>query len=166
MDWSSLHAQQHLGVSPTLGAFTFGVFVTAMTVGRFSVDRIAARIGPVRVIRCGCILATFGITLVIVAPNLPASLVGWLLFGLGLAGGVPQVFTAAGRVAGSSGRVLARVVGLGYVAILAGPAIIGWLAQLLSLNTALVVPLCAVAVCAAAAGAVATERHPSPSSPS
>jgi hypothetical protein len=50
--------------------------------------------------------------------------------------------------------VLARVVGMGYVALLAGPALIGWLAELSSINTALVLPLGAIVVCALAATAV------------
>lgn len=155
MDWSSLHAQQHLGASPSVGALAFGSFVAAMTVGRFSVDRIAHRVGPVRVLRWGCVLAAVGVGLVALSGTLALTLLGWLLFGLGLAGGVPQVFTAAGAVGGRpSGRVLARVVGIGYVAMLAGPATIGWVADWTSLTAALLIPLCAMVICASAAGAL------------
>ena len=158
MDWSSLHAQRHLGASPTGGAIAFGVFVTAMTVGRLCADRIAHRIGAVALLRRGSALAVAGIALVIFAPNLPVTLLGWLLAGLGLAGGLPQVFTAAGNVGVASGRVLARVVGMGYVALMSGPALIGWLAELISLNSALVLPMCAVAVCVLAASTVAPRK--------
>jgi MFS family permease len=161
MDWSSLHAQQHLGTSPTMGALAFGTFVTAMTVGRFSVDRVAQHIGSARVLRWGAAAAAVGIIVVTLSPVLPLTLLGWIMFGLGLSGGVPQVLSAAGNVSGASGRALSRVVGLGYVAILAGPAVIGWLAEVTSLNTAFVVPLCAVLTCALAAGAV-TSSTPTP----
>jgi MFS family permease len=154
MDWSSLHAQQHLRVAPQLGAVAFGCFVTAMTVGRFSADRIAARIGPVAMLRRGAMLALVGIATVILAPNLPLALAGWLVYGLGLAGGIPQVFSAAGNSGDGASRILARVVGMCYVAVMAGPALVGWLAQLSSLNTAFLLPLGAVAVCALAASAV------------
>ncbi len=155
MDWSSLHAQQHFAAQPAAGSLAFGCFVTAMTVGRFCVDRIAARIGAASVVRWGCALATLGIGTVIVAPAISVALVGWLLFGLGLSGGIPQVFTAAGDSGEGSGQVLARVVGMGYVAMMAGPALIGWLAQLTSINTALLLPLCATAVGVMAAASVA-----------
>jgi MFS family permease len=159
MDWSSLHAEQHLGTSASVGALAFGAFVAAMTAGRFTVDRIAQRVGPVRVVRWGCVGAAAGLTLVVLSPALPLTLVGWVLFGLGLAGGVPQVFTAAGRVSSdASGRVLARVVGVGYVAILAGPAVIGWVAEWTSLSVAFLVPLGAVVVCGLAAGTLAPTR--------
>jgi MFS family permease len=158
MDWSSLHAQQHLGVSASQGALALGSFVLAMTVSRFIMDRVAQAVGPVWVLRVGGVLAVAGILAVIVAPNLPVALVGWTLFGLGLAGGLPQVFSAAGNLGGArSGRTLSRVVGVGYVAILGGPALIGWMVQLVSWAGALLLPLCAVLVCAFAAPVVARD---------
>jgi MFS family permease len=159
MDWSSLHAQQHLGASTTLGALAFGTFVTAMTIGRFSVDRIVLRVGSVRVVRWGSAAAALGLLIVTLSPALPFTLIGWLLLGLGLAGGVPQALSAAGNVGSEPGRALSRVVGLGYIGILAGPGIIGWVAEFTSLNVALVVPLCAVVACALIAGAVAVPRR-------
>lgn len=155
MDWSSLHAQRHLGASPTLGALAFGTFVTAMTIGRFSVDRIVSRVGSVRVVRWGSAAAALGLLIVTLSPALPFTLIGWLLLGLGLAGGVPQALTAAGNVGSEPGRALSRVVGLGYIGILSGPGIIGWVAEFTSLNIALVVPLCAAVACALIAGVVA-----------
>jgi MFS family permease len=132
-----------------------------MTVGRFAVDRVAARVGPVWVLRGGALVAAAGYGCVIVSTGLPLVLVGWCLLGLGLAGGVPQVFTAAGNLGGMSGRTLSRVVGVGYLAILSGPAIIGWLVELISWRGAFLVPLCAVLICAAAARAVAPRKETS-----
>ena len=154
MDWSSLHAQQHLHTSPTWGSMAFGSFVTAMMFGRFTVDRLAARVGPVLVFRWGSAVALIGLAVVILSPVLPLTLVGWVITGLGLAGGMPQVFTAAGNVGASSGRSLALVVGVGYAAILGGPAIIGWVAERLTLNTTLVIPLAALLLCGMLAAAV------------
>ncbi len=158
MDWSSLHAQQHLGATPSVGALALGCFVAAMTVGRLTVDRIAARVGPVRVVRWSAVTVAIGFAMVIASPMLVPSLVGWVVVGLGLSGGVPQVFTAAGNVGGGSGRSLSRVVGTGYVAVLAGPGAIGWLADRISLNTAFALPLCGVLICVVMAGAVAPGR--------
>lgn len=161
MDWASLHAQQHLGASPSLGALAVGAFLVAMTVCRFVSDRIAHAAGPMRVLRFGSMLAAVGILTVNLAPSLPVVAVGWVLFGLGLAGGIPQVFTAAGNVDGdTAGRGLSRVVGLGYVAILAGPAVIGWLVQWAGWHGAWLLPLVAVMFCAAAAPVVSPGRAP------
>lgn len=154
-DWSSLHAQEHLGASHSWGAFTFGVFMAAMTVGRFTVDKLVERVGRVLVLRWGCALAAVGLLTVIASPALPLTMAGWAAVGLGLAGGVPQVFTVAGNIDEQhEGRVLSWVVGTGYVAVLGGPALIGWLADALSLNTALLLPIFAVLVCGCAEGAL------------
>lgn len=158
MDWSSLHAREHLGASAPSAALAIGSFVVAMTVARFAADRVAQAVGPVWVLRGGAILAAAGILAVIMAPNLPVALAGWALFGLGLAGGLPQVLTAAGNLGGGSARTLSRVVGVGYVAILGGPALIGWLVQLVSWQGAFLVPLCSVVICAAAARLVAPKH--------
>jgi len=158
MDWSSLHAREHLGASAPSAALAIGSFVVAMTVARFAADRVVQAVGPVWVLRGGAILAAAGILAVIMAPNLPVALAGWALFGLGLAGGLPQVLTAAGNLGGGSARTLSRVVGVGYVAILGGPALIGWLVELVSWQGAFLVPLCSVVICAAAARLVAPKH--------
>ncbi|MDT5188086.1 MAG: hypothetical protein QOI28_337 [Mycobacterium sp.] len=159
MDWSSLHAQQHFGAPPSLAALAVGSFVVAMTASRFAVDRVGQAMGPVWVLRGGAVLAMVGMLTVILAPDLPIVLVGWALFGVGLAGGLPQVFTAAGNLGGpTSGRTLSRVVGVGYLAILGGPALIGWMVELVSWTGALLVPLCAMLVCVLTAPVVARAK--------
>ncbi|MDT5364803.1 MAG: hypothetical protein QOC69_6565 [Mycobacterium sp.] len=160
MDWSSLHAQQHFGAPPSLAALAVGSFVVAMTASRFAVDRVGQAMGPVWVLRGGAVLAMLGMLTVILAPDLPIVLVGWALFGVGLAGGLPQVFTAAGNLGGlTSGRTLSRVVGVGYLAIMGGPALIGWMVELVSWTGALLVPLCAMLVCVLAAPVVAPAKR-------
>nr|WP_232327844.1 MFS transporter [Kibdelosporangium sp. MJ126-NF4]CEL13989.1 Membrane protein mosC [Kibdelosporangium sp. MJ126-NF4]CTQ88357.1 Membrane protein mosC [Kibdelosporangium sp. MJ126-NF4] len=147
-DWAALHSKDLLGTSASTAAFAFGSFSAAMTVGRFATDRVAAIIGPVAIVRYGSALATVGLTVVTVSQWVPLSLAGWMLFGLGLSGGVPQLFTAAGNLdTRSAGTLMARVVGLGYVGILAGPALVGGLTHWVPLNVAFVLPivLCALA---------------------
>ncbi|AWO86556.1 MFS transporter [Gordonia terrae] len=159
MDWSSLHAQEHLAGSPSSAALALACFVSAMTVGRFTVDRVAARTGPVRVLRLGSALAVVGLLIVVLSPVLAATCVGWTILGLGLSGCVPQVFTATGNTPGASGKQLSRVVGAGYLAVLAGPAVVGGLADIVGLNNAFVLPIAAMVVCFCAAGVLAPPRN-------
>ena len=161
MDWSSLHAQNHLGASKALGALVFGAFVTAMTVGRFTADRVSASKGAVWVVRWGAVASAVGLAVVVASPLLPLTMLGWVILGLGLSGGLPQVFSAAGNVAGATGTDFSRVVGCGYVALLAGPALIGWLSELVSLDLALLVPLAAVGIAALGARAVGSDTRAS-----
>jgi predicted MFS family arabinose efflux permease len=141
-DWAALHLKDVLGTSSSTAAFAYGSFAVAMTIGRFATDRVAALAGPVAIVRYGAAMAATGLTIASLSPWVPLALVGWALFGLGLSGGVPQLFTAAGNLdTRASGALMARVVGLGYVGMLAGPALIGGLTHWMPLNVAFAVPL-------------------------
>ncbi len=141
-DWAPLHAVDHLHQPSSTAALAYAIFAVAMTVGRLTVDRIAHRFGPAFVVRYGSAAAAAGIALAMVSPVFALTLAGWTIFGLGLAGVVPQLFTAAGNIS-STGQsiILSRVVGAGYVGALAGPALIGLLAGRVGLNLAFVLPL-------------------------
>lgn len=142
-DWSARHAVEHLGQSASTAAIAYVVFSVCMTIGRFSADRISGALGAVAVVRYGSLIAAAGMGIVVLAPGFPAALIGWALYGLGLSGIVPQLFTAAGSLVSGprAAVVLSRVVGAGYVGLLAGPAVVGWLSGAIGLNQALVLPL-------------------------
>jgi len=153
-DWAALELKGVLNASASEAALGYGSFAVAMTVGRFATDRVAAVIGATRIVRYGAAIAAIGLALAALAPWIPLALAGYALFGIGLSGGVPQLFTAAGNLDHrSSGALMARVVGLGYVGLLAGPAVIGGLTRLMPLNVAFALPivLCALTVVFAAA---------------
>jgi MFS family permease len=148
-DWSALHAVEHLDRPASTAALAYATFAVAMTVGRLTVDRIAGRFGPAFVVRYGSLAAAIGIGTVMISPVFPLTLVGWAVFGLGLAGVVPQLFTAAGNISSTNQSIiLSRVVGAGYVGQLAGPALVGVVAGWVGLNLAFALPLifCVVAV--------------------
>jgi MFS family permease len=160
-DWAALHMEKVLGTSPSTAAFAYGAFAVAMTTGRFLTDRVAAWAGPAAIVRYGAALAAVGLSIAAAAPWVPLSLVGWALFGLGLSGGVPQLFTAAGNLdTRASGALMARVVGLGYVGLLAGPALIGGLTRWMPLNVTFVVPVVLCVLAAAFAGVLSPKPEP------
>ncbi|MFB9684861.1 MFS transporter [Amycolatopsis plumensis] len=160
-DWAALHMEKVLGTSASTAALAYGAFAVAMTTGRFLTDRVAAWAGPTAIVRYGATLAAVGLTTAAAAPWVPVSLVGWALFGLGLSGGVPQLFTAAGNLdTRASGALMARVVGLGYVGLLAGPAVIGGLTRWMPLNVTFAVPVVLCVVAAVFAGVLNPKPEP------
>ncbi|MEU7785624.1 MFS transporter [Amycolatopsis sp. NPDC049159] len=160
-DWAALHMEKVLGTSASTAAFAYGAFAVAMTTGRFLTDRVAAWAGPAAIVRYGAALAAVGLTIAAAAPWVPVSLVGWALFGLGLSGGVPQLFTAAGNLdTRASGALMARVVGLGYVGLLAGPAVIGGLTHWLPLNVTFALPVILCVLAALSAGVLSPKPEP------
>ncbi|WIY01289.1 MFS transporter [Amycolatopsis mongoliensis] len=160
-DWAALHMEKVLGTSSSTAALAYGAFAVAMTTGRFLTDRVAAWAGPAAIVRYGATLAAVGLTTAAAAPWVPLSLVGWALFGLGLSGGVPQLFTAAGNLdTRASGALMARVVGLGYVGLLAGPALIGGLTRWMPLNVTFAVPVVLCVLAAVFAGVLNPKPEP------
>ncbi|WP_043176268.1 MFS transporter, partial [Streptomyces sp. NRRL B-24484] len=168
-DWSALHLKDVLGAPASTAAFAYGTYAAAMTAGRLLADRIVARHGSTAVLRHGALTAAVGITLVALTPWVWAVFAGWALFGLGLSGCVPQLFSAAGHAdPAAAGANVSRVAGLGYLGMLAGPAVIGWLTHLTALNHTFLLLTLMCAATAATAGvlrATATPASPTPASP-
>ncbi|MFF3448456.1 MFS transporter [Streptomyces sp. NPDC002667] len=162
-DWSALHLKDVLGAPAGTAAFAYGTFAAAMTVGRLLADRVVARFGSMAVLRHGAATAAVGITLVALGPWMWAAFAGWALFGLGLSGTVPQLFSAAGHAdPAAAGANVSRVAGLGYVGMLAGPAVIGWLTHVVALNHAFVLLTLLCVTTAAAAGILRTDSDRTP----
>ncbi|MFD3932517.1 MFS transporter [Streptomyces sp. NPDC058614] len=162
-DWSALQLKDVLGAPASTAAFAYGTFAATMTIGRLLADRLVARFGSMAILRYGAATAAVGITIVTVSPWIWAAFAGWALFGLGLSGCVPQLFSAAGHADPSAaGANVSRVAGLGYVGMLAGPAVIGWLTHLVALNHAfvLLILLCAITAVAARILRTGSDRTP------
>ncbi|MER7009416.1 MFS transporter [Dactylosporangium sp. NPDC000555] len=159
-DWSALAMRDVLDADPSTAALAYGAFSTAMTAGRLLIDRIAARVGPAAVLRWGSALAALAMALVVWSPSIPVALAGWTLFGAGLAGTVPQLFSAAGHIDPAAAATnVSRVAGLGYLGMLAGPAVIGALTHIVPLNITLVLPLAFCIIAALTAPAVRTSHR-------
>jgi len=147
-DWSAVYVEDSLGGAAAVGALAFGAFSVAMTVGRLLGDRLAERFGPERLLRGGGLLGGAGLGLALLVATPVAALAGFLCLGAGLSAMVPTVFRGAGHVAGMPpGVALAAVSTLGYTGLLAGPPVIGLVAELTSLPVALgLVCACCAAV--------------------
>lgn len=156
-DWSALHLRDVLGTSAGTAAVAFGSFSATMTVGRLVADRVVQRFGSEAVLRHGAALAAVGALAASFTPWVWLAVVGWGVLGLGLSGCVPQLFSAAGRVdPAMAGTNVSRVAGLGYLGMLAGPAVIGWLTHVVPLNHAFVLLVVLTLIASASAGVLRT----------
>lgn len=146
-DWSAIYLSSVVGTGPGLAAAGLIVFSLTMMLGRLFGDRLTLRLGPVRLVRWGTAVAAAGLALIIVVPTLITSLTGFALVGLGISSIFPAVLSAAGRVPEVRPAIgLAGVTAAGYVGFIAGPPIIGLLAEATSLRLALGLVLACVAV--------------------
>ena len=151
-DWSAVYMTQELGSSEALGAVAFAAFAVTMAIARFLADPLRGRLGNVVLVRGGSLIAAVGLGLALLVHEPAAAIAGFALLGLGLAPVVPIAFSAAGDLdPRATGRLVGRVATLGYVGSVAGPIMIGWLAEATSLRTALgLVVVLALAIAASA----------------
>jgi len=140
--WSAVYLRDNLGTSAGFAATGFAAFSITMALGRLLGDRLAARFGAARLIRCCGLLAAGGLAAGLIIASPAAGVAGFALFGAGLSCTIPQLFSAAGNAdPARRGAGLARVAGLGYLGLLGGPVVIGGCASLVGLPLALGVPV-------------------------
>ena len=139
-DWLALATVEGHGQSEPTGAIVFGVFVSAMTVGRVAGGPLIDRFGRVRVLQVSALSAIVGLVIFILGPNLWVVVVGTVLWGLGSALGFPLGMSAAAEGKNAAARVSA-VAMIGYLAFLVGPPLIGLLGDAIGLLNALFVVL-------------------------
>ncbi|TDD73394.1 MFS transporter [Actinomadura darangshiensis] len=152
-DWSVLHLRTVLDAPAGTAAIAYGAFSVAMTTGRLLADRVTARYGPVAVLRHGAALAAIGLAAGALSPWVALAITGWAVFGAGLSGCVPQLFSAAGHHdRAAAGANVSRVAGLGYLGMLAGPGVIGPLTHVMPLNLTFFLPVAFCVAASAAAG--------------
>jgi len=150
LDWSALLLTTGVGASADQGGLGYAAFAVAMTLGRFSGDKIVARFGGQRVLLAGGLCAAAGFFTAVLAPSPAAALLGFVLVGLGASNIVPILFTAAGRQQDMpAGLAVGAITTIGYAGILAGPALIGFIAHASSLQTAFAGLGCAMLLVAA-----------------
>jgi len=139
IDWSPLHLKTVLGASESVAAY--GVFAVSLTMSvmRLIGDRIVERFDRITVIRWGAGISGVGYLVAIFSNNVPQSLIGWAIAGIGVSAVIPQFFALAGNIGNPThqGRNMAKVVGMVYVGLMIGPAIIGALTAFVSLQYAL-----------------------------
>lgn len=134
LDWSAVYLTQVKNIPETLGGLGYTCFALAMTVVRLTGDRIVQSIGRLTVVVGGALTAVVGLAIVIFIPLWQLSLIGYILIGVGCANIVPVMFSAVGQQTVMPQAVaVPAITTMGYLGVLSGPAIIGYVAHFSSL---------------------------------
>jgi MFS family permease len=156
-DWSAVYLRGSLGTSEGFAVSAYAGFTLTMTVGRLLGDRLRARFGSRRLLGSAALVAAAGLGAGLALHQTVAAVIGFAILGAGLSCIVPIVFGAAGGASGlPSGPAIAVVSTVGYLGFIAGPPLIGGLAELSSLPAALVL----VVALTALAGVIARRLPP------
>ncbi|GID25902.1 MFS transporter [Paractinoplanes brasiliensis] len=158
-DWLAIGLVDGYQAGETTGAIAFGVFVTAMTLGRLFGGYAIERWGRVRTLRVTAASAALGLLLVVSGTAVPLAIAGALLWGAGASLGFPIGMSSA---ADDPARAAIRVSvagSVGYGAFLAGPPLIGLLAEHLGVLQAMLCVFGALAIGLLASGATRPLPH-------
>jgi MFS family permease len=150
-DWSAIHLADTLDASEGTAVAGLAAFSATMTIGRLLGDRITMRLGNVRHLRAGALLAGAGILAAAIAPNVPVAVAGFAFAGIGLSALFPLMVRAASERGGDRpGPAIAAVSTAGYGGLVTGPPLVGFVAEAASLRFALAAVLGVLCLMAAA----------------
>jgi fucose permease len=152
-DWLAVAFVDGYRTDQTLGAIGYGFFVVAMTVGRLFGGAALERFGRVVILRAMAVLGAAGLALVLLGGSTPVALAGALLWGIGASLGFPVGMSAAADDPARAAARVSVVSSIGYTAFLAGPPLIGLLAEHTGILHALFVVLGALVLGLLASGA-------------
>jgi len=142
VDWSTLYLKENVMAPEAFIGAGFLAFSATMTLGRFLGDGISERVGSVKMVGLGAVVAILGFLLVLTGGTFLVIL-GFALNGLGFSVMVPELFRIGGTMKGvKSSQGVAFIAGTGYLGFLVGPVILGFLAEEYGLKTSFVTLLC------------------------
>ena len=128
-DWLALALVDGYDVEHWVGVTGFAVFVTAMTAGRMVGPVLLDRFGRVPVLWGTMVAAAGGVALIVFGQHALLVVLGILLWGLGASLGFPVGMSAAGDDPRRAAARVSVVSTIGYAAFLAGPPLLGFVAD-------------------------------------
>ena len=136
-DWSGILLRDNLHAAASHVGLGFAAFMAMQTIGRMVGDRVVLAFGRTRAIVTVAAIGSIGMALGLATKSVAGAVVGFALLGIGLSIMVPVAFSAAADGRAKAGPAIAAVSSLAYVAFLAGPTLIGLVAQATSVPAAL-----------------------------
>lgn len=140
-DWSALYLTEETGASGRLAPLGIAFFSVMMVLARLLGDGWRSRWGDAFLVRAGSVLAGTGLALALLTGGTWPALIGFACVGLGMAAVTPCLYVAA---AAEGPGALALVAAMGTTGLLAGPALIGFVAG----HSGLTAGMALVAACA------------------
>ncbi|WP_328335458.1 MULTISPECIES: MFS transporter [unclassified Streptomyces] len=125
-DWSALYMKDVLKAAASVAPLGIAVVSVMMVLARVFADGWRTRWGDGRIVLTGSVLAGAGLAVALLAGGVVPALIGFACVGLGVAAVTPCVYVAAAR---QGPEALALVAAMGTVGLLAGPAVIGFIAN-------------------------------------
>ncbi len=153
-DWISLAMIDGHHAPPAVGTLAFAVFLAAMTAGRWCGPRLLDQYGRVPVLRATLILAIAGLLMFTLGSGIAIAFAGTVMWGAGISLGFPVGMSAGADDPALAAARVSVVASIAYCAFVAGPPLIGLLAQRYTLLDALTSVIALLLLAGAIAGAL------------
>jgi fucose permease len=141
-DWAAVYMREVVKAPPSWVGFGYAAFAVGMTLSRLAGDKVRDRYAHQQVIAGSGLVCVAGLAVILSVPGPIVVVAGFFVTGVGLANFIPMLFSSAGRLARSTGRSasegLAVTTRMGYVGLLAGPLLIGPVAEHIGLRLSMV----------------------------
>jgi len=155
IDWAAILMREKFLVEAGVAAMGFATYQGGMALSRFTGDWIRLKAGAVPMVFVSALLTALGTALGLLAHTPSLAILAFSLAGIGIGNIAPVMFAGGGRLEPTApGRGIAAVTTLGYTGFLSGPPLIGFVAQVTSLNAALFLTVLAALIIAIFARAV------------
>jgi MFS family permease len=129
-DWAAIYLREATGATDGVSSAGYAVYMVAMTLGRFTGDRLANSIGVKAMLRYSGMLMFGGLVMAALFPFTYMAAIGFILIGFGVSCVVPMTFAMAGKVKHmSGGPAIASVSTVGYLGFLIVPPVVGFIAE-------------------------------------
>jgi MFS family permease len=134
-DWSGVYFQKVVKSPVEWVTLGYTAFMATMTIGRFLGDGLVVKFGIKKLLQLSGILIASGLLISILIPGLLISTFGFLLVGFGVSSVIPVVYGLAGKTKTmSASAALATVSSISFLGFLLGPPVIGFIAEISSLQ--------------------------------
>ena len=135
LDWSAVFLHQEKNVDLDNAGYGFVAFNSCMIIGRLTGDSIVKALGRALVLLVGSLIIFIGFVIMYIGDNYILCLIGFAIVGLGASNIVPQLISyAASKPYMPINQTMSLVNSIGYLGILSGPAIIGFISQRISVG--------------------------------
>jgi len=128
-DWLAVALVDGYGASHSVGVAGFAVFVSAMTVARFVCTGLLDTFGRPAVLWGTIVTAGVGVGLIVLGQHTVFVVLGIVLWGAGASLGFPVGMSAAADDPAHAAARVSVVSTIGYAAFLAGPPLLGFVAD-------------------------------------
>lgn len=136
-DWSGIFLRDETGTPTAMLGYGYATFAALLSVGRFLGDALRQRLGMVALARLTVSIALGGALLLSIAANFWMGAIAFGMIGLGISVAFPLAVTAATATPGTPAGNVAILSAIYVLGFLAGPLVIGGLAEFLGIRIGL-----------------------------